>query len=82
MNRNSEGSSESQDELLEGFEERADHINEEVLRNGTVIGDYFDRVHDALVARGLVLVQGPRGCGKTHMMRYSGFFVGKGARCR
>lgn len=60
-----------EDSLLEGFEERADHVTEEVLRTGTVTGDYFDKVHDALVARGLVLVQGPRGCGKTHMMRYT-----------
>lgn len=57
--------------LLEGFEERADHVTEDVLRQGTVKGDYFDKVHESLMARGLVLVQGPRGCGKTHMMRYT-----------
>lgn len=59
------------DEILEGFEERADHVDEAVLRDGTVTGDYYDKVHEALVSRGLVLIQGPRGCGKTHMMRYT-----------
>ncbi|KMO40657.1 hypothetical protein VQ02_07305 [Methylobacterium variabile] len=59
------------DGLLDGFEERADHVTEEVLRDGTVKGDYYDAVHESLVAKGLVLVQGPRGCGKTHMMRYT-----------
>lgn len=61
----------SSTDTFDGFEERADHVTEEVLRNDTVVGDYYDRVHEALVGRGLVLIQGPRGCGKTHMMRYT-----------
>jgi len=59
-----------------GFEERADQIDESVLRDGTVKNDHFDRIEEALVARGLVLLQGPRGCGKTHLMRYTAL------RCR
>lgn len=54
-----------------GFEERADQVEEAVLRDETVIVDHFDRVHAGLVAKGLVLIQGPRGCGKTHLMRYT-----------
>lgn len=52
------------------FEERADHISEEVLRTDTVTGDWFDDIYRALLSRGMVFVIGPRGCGKTHMMRY------------
>jgi hypothetical protein len=58
-------------ELLEGFEERADHVTVADLRKSTVIGDYFENIHKSLIGRGLVLLQGPRGCGKTHMMRYA-----------
>jgi ABC-type lipoprotein export system ATPase subunit len=54
-----------------GFEERADQIDDAVLRDGTVKNDHFDRIGDALESRGLVLLQGPRGCGKTHLMRYT-----------
>src|SRR5665213_375990 len=53
------------------FEERADHVSEEVLRTDTVTGDWFDNIYKALLARGTVFVIGPRGCGKTHIMRYA-----------
>ena len=55
----------------EGFEERADQLTDEELRSGTVVEDQFAQVKSALIARGLVLIEGPRGCGKTHMMRYA-----------
>lgn len=54
-----------------GFEERADQVSEDVLRTHTVTGDWFEGIYKALVSRGTVLVVGPRGCGKTHMMRYA-----------
>ncbi len=70
----------TEDEDYEGdavtFEERADQVEESVLIDGTVTEDHFDRVHKALLAKGLVLIQGPRGCGKTHLMRYTAL------RCR
>jgi len=53
------------------FEQRADYIPADDLLSGTATADLFNRVHDALVARGTKLIVGPRGCGKTHMMRYT-----------
>lgn len=57
--------------LDDSFEERADHVEETVIKSGTATGDQFDEVVRALNARGLVLLAGPRGCGKTHLMRYA-----------
>ncbi|MCK1607255.1 zinc ribbon domain-containing protein [Bradyrhizobium sp. 166] len=56
---------------LEEFEVRADHVDETVLRNHTARGDWFENIHRALVSNSLTLLVGPRGCGKTHMMRYT-----------
>lgn len=53
------------------FEPRADNVDEKVLLEGTVSGDLFSEVHKALKNRRMRLVEGPRGCGKTHMMRYA-----------
>ncbi|MCK1437063.1 hypothetical protein [Bradyrhizobium sp. 15] len=59
------------DDSDSGFEERADQVSEEVLRTDTVTGDWFDIIYKSLLSRGTVLVVGPRGCGKTHIMRYA-----------
>lgn len=53
-----------------GFEERADQLSVSELKDETVVEDLFDKVRKELISRGLVLLEGPRGCGKTHMMRY------------
>ena len=53
------------------IEERADYISEESLISITAKDDFFDLVHKKLTARGTTLIVGPRGCGKTHMMRYT-----------
>lgn len=57
--------------LEEALDERADHIPVSELRNGTAQADFFDEIHRSLTARGTKLLVGPRGCGKTHMMRYT-----------
>ncbi|TPK96976.1 MULTISPECIES: zinc ribbon domain-containing protein [unclassified Mesorhizobium] len=66
------GNDQEFDEVLDdSFEERADHVEEAVIKSGTATGDQFDEVVKHLCAKGLVLLVGPRGCGKTHLMRYA-----------
>jgi energy-coupling factor transporter ATP-binding protein EcfA2 len=55
----------------DGFEERADQLTDEQIRTDTIVEDHFDEVNRALLRKGLVLIVGPRGCGKTHMMRFA-----------
>ncbi|MCE7032868.1 hypothetical protein LY625_09635 [Lysobacter sp. GX 14042] len=62
---------EEEQRLQEALDERADHIPVEELRRGTARADFFEEIHRSLVARGTKLLVGPRGCGKTHMMRYT-----------
>lgn len=53
-------------------EERADYIDEETIKNNTIhSGEFFDKIHSALISPGIKLIVGPRGCGKTHLMRYA-----------
>lgn len=54
------------------IEERADYIDENIIKNNTIYdGVFFDNVHQALISTGIKLIVGPRGCGKTHLMRYA-----------
>lgn len=53
------------------LEERADYITDEEIKGGTATNDFFDDVQEKLLGRGTKLVVGPRGCGKTHMMRFA-----------
>ncbi|TWC31185.1 hypothetical protein FBY02_11526 [Pseudomonas sp. SJZ078] len=53
------------------LEQRADFITNEELREGTATSDFFDDIIANLIKKQTTLIVGPRGCGKTHMMRYA-----------
>jgi hypothetical protein len=54
------------------LQQRADYIPLEDLHAETAIsGTLFKRVTDELTNRALRTIVGPRGCGKTHMMRFA-----------
>lgn len=54
------------------IEERADYVDEKILETQTVqSGEFYKKIHTALISPGIKLIVGPRGCGKTHMMRYA-----------
>jgi len=60
------------DYLNSTLQQRADYIPLEQLLDGTSnSGELFQRVHRELTNRALRTIVGPRGCGKTHMMRYA-----------
>lgn len=60
------------DYLNSTLQQRADYIPlEELLAETSNSGQLFQKVHKELINRGLRTIVGPRGCGKTHMMRYA-----------
>lgn len=60
-----------QDILGNVIEQRADYIPLDELKEETARNNYFDKIIENLTTRKLTLIEGPRGCGKTHMMRYA-----------
>lgn len=52
------------------LEERADYIPDDMLVSETAINDFYSAVTKKLLQTGTKLLTGPRGCGKTHLMRY------------
>jgi hypothetical protein len=59
------------------IEQRADYIDDEELANGTAESDFFNGVVRELITKQTTLIVGPRGCGKTHMMRYASIICEK-----
>jgi energy-coupling factor transporter ATP-binding protein EcfA2 len=53
------------------LEQRADYITNAELKHGTATNDFFDDIIASLMQKQTILIVGPRGCGKTHMMRYT-----------
>ncbi len=62
---------EQDQELTAQLEERADYIPLDRLEQETVVTDFYETVHRKLIHTGTKLLSGPRGCGKTHLMRYT-----------
>lgn len=62
-----------EDDLLElALQQRADYIPfDKLLEETSQIGDLFNTIHKELLNRSLRTIVGPRGCGKTHMMRFT-----------
>ena len=62
------------DFLNSALQQRADYIPiDELLAETSEGGELFQKVQKELTNGGLRTIVGPRGCGKTHMMRYTGY---------
>ncbi len=57
--------------IIDDLEERADYLLEDELKSVTATSDFFNSIHKALISKGIKLIAGPRGSGKTHLMRYT-----------
>lgn len=56
---------------MQEFEERADQLALDVIDSALVDGEMFRRARQKLLSTGAKLLVGPRGTGKTHLMRYT-----------
>ena len=62
----------SETEYSKVLQHRADYIDlEDLPKETSATGKLFNQVTSELTNRGLRTITGPRGCGKTHMMRYA-----------
>lgn len=59
------------DDLDIALEQRADFITNDELKRDTATSDFFEEIIESLIKKQTTLIVGPRGCGKTHMMRYT-----------
>ena len=68
-----EDTPESSIELEESarLEERADYIDSADLASWNVENEFFRNIQKQLVGKGPKLLVGPRGCGKTHQIRFA-----------
>lgn len=56
---------------MQDFEERADQLSDETIDTALVDGQIFKNARKKMLAPGAKLLVGPRGTGKTHLMRYT-----------
>ena len=64
-------SEDEEKEVTQLYEERADHLELETIKNNTVLSGESDGWLQSLTGTGAKLLVGPRGCGKTHLMRFA-----------
>jgi hypothetical protein len=64
-------SADEQSEVAQQYEERADHLELSTIATNTTLTSDSEGWIAALTGLGAKLLVGPRGCGKTHLMRYS-----------
>jgi hypothetical protein len=58
-------------EVAQQYEERADHLDLDAFSKNTALTDDSEEWIKALTGSGAKLLVGPRGCGKTHLMRFA-----------
>lgn len=58
-------------EVAQQYEERADHLELETFPINTALTDDSEEWIKSLTGPGAKLLVGPRGCGKTHLMRFA-----------
>jgi len=58
-------------EVAQQYEERADHLELDAFPTNTALTDDSEEWIKSLTGQGAKLLVGPRGCGKTHLMRFA-----------
>lgn len=64
-------SADEQNEVIQLYEERADHLDLNTFATNTALTTDSEDWISALTGTGAKLLIGPRGCGKTHLMRFA-----------
>ncbi|MDC7718962.1 zinc ribbon domain-containing protein [Vogesella sp. DC21W] len=64
-------STSEEEEVAQVYEQRADHLELNTFAQNTVLTNDTEEWIRALTGTGAKLLVGPRGCGKTHLMRFA-----------
>lgn len=71
ISSNGKLSDDEEQEINQFYEQRADHLELEAIKRNTVLSAGTEEWVQALTGTGAKLIIGPRGCGKTHLMRFA-----------